>query len=190
MNRLPILALSLTALFLSSAHADRGQLRRSYEAQRTQLNRDYHAQRRALSDAYRCSRDQLLEERRFIAHIDCHETRSRRLRANSRELSALARQHGRRNRELTFAYQDSLQVLRDDYELARSRMRHAHRAGHVVVQNEYAHPANCTCNVCAPPPQPVPRHEPRYRDHYQDRRSSHRRPDGLDIAAAILSLLN
>lgn len=192
----------------SAAQADHDlhSLRRSYDAQRSEFTQAYHAQRRALRSDYHCKRDQILDERAFLARIDCPDTRARRLRANSRELSNLARAYSRQNQRLASVYHDGLDALRSDYELARADLRNGRRYQVGYAPVDHAHPAGCGCSQCVPPPPVVPHGPARVQGYHPydaprdwgrgsrvdryGRRVEYRKPNGVDIAAAILSLLN
>lgn len=198
-----ILASTTCILFFVTASVQGGDyadLSRAYAAQKAEFTHQYHAQLAELRHANRRSRDRLIAERQLIARIDCHETRSARLRANSRDLGALARENGRLQRELSLAYTDGLRALRDEYNFARDQRRYAnagqkHRNArtnrHVTFRSYDAHPADCSCTACVPD-VPTRQFENRvYRDRgvgYHDS-VPHRKPNGIDIAVAILSML-
>ena len=74
------------------ASADHTRIaRRDYDAARDYLKRDYDAKREAAKYAYHRQRDVLLEARRQANRINCRDTRSLRVRAINRDLSALTR---------------------------------------------------------------------------------------------------
>lgn len=166
-------------------------LSREYAAQKADFTREYQAQRTALRRAYRRSHDLLIAERQWIARIDCHETRAARLRANSRDLSALARENGRQHRELSLAFTDGLRTLRDEYEFARENYRRARRFPPLTVPSHDVHPADCACTDCVPH---APTHQYDHRGytirHFNNHNHApYRKPNGIDIAVAILSML-
>ena len=194
MNRILITTtLLVTAALTVPASADHlDRVRLDFEHERAVLKDEYRARREALHRNYRRTRDILIAERSRAARIDCPETRANRLRANSRELSALARENGHRNRDLTSWYTSENRSLRRAYDLARSSARRVHRP--VVIESHRAHPADCACNACRPAVVHE-RHVTRRHDFGYDYRDDHRvrhsrKLNGFEIAGLILNLLN
>ncbi len=222
----PILTAALMTLFCASTVlAGHDHLRRDYEVSRINLEQDYKARREANKYAYHRERDALYAERRRANKIDCRDTRAARVRAINRDLSALSREYHANNKAISNWYNASRRSLRETYEANRRIARNVRPTvvetvverpvvvrhpsptlhGHVAP-----HPADCTCNVCVPPPVEVCPSEAnvRYRDdYYRDDygrrgvRVEHRRvdyapvhynrkPNALDWASLILGLMN
>ena len=202
MHRLANLGKSLllvVAVALPASADHNSELRRDYELRKSDFTREYHAQRDRLRHSYHRSRDALNRERKRTAHIRSHERRSDRRRTISRELAALAREHGRLNSELTRAYTAGLRTLREDYERARDWDRRARRREIVSIGpvDRYpaaaTHPSGYGCQTDVVPY--APGSETVYRDRYQEpahrrHRPAFREANGMDLAVAILSLFN
>lgn len=188
MNRIIVTALLVAAgslTFHSEAWGDHERIiRRDYEVRRTELDETYRAKREANRCEYRHQRDALIQERRLAARIDCHETRSLRIRALNREIAAAARAYGLRNREIVNWYHRERDLLRTSKEIA---LRNARNRPVVVehVVGHHGHAASCGCDVCQHPtpvvPAPVvvpPAFDHGYRgSHHELLHRDHVRPD-------------
>ena len=138
-----------TLTFASVASADHDYLRRDFELRRIDLDQDYKSRRDANKFSYYRERDALQAARRRAQRIDCRDTRSARIKAINRDLSALSRDYHRTNRSITSWYNNSKSTLRSNYD---AQVRYARRAARPVVDTviSRAHPGDCTCSVCVP----------------------------------------